>query len=66
MNTFYRRLIPIALWLGIAVFLLALLAILIGKPIVFGLTVGGINRGAQTLLLVAVAAYCAHRAARSG
>jgi len=30
-------------------------------PFPFRLTPGGIVRGAQALLLIAVAAYCAHR-----
>ena len=61
MDNCYRNLVPIALWLGIAAFAVALVMMLIGRPFLFGLTPGGINRGAQTLLLLAVAGYCAHR-----
>lgn len=64
MDKFYRNLVPIVLWLGIAAFVVALLMMLIGRPFLFGLTPGGINRGAQTLLLIAVGAYCAHRTAQ--
>ena len=64
MDSCYRNLVPIALWLGIAAFVVALLMMLIGRPFLFGLTPGGINRGAQTLFLVAVGAYCAHRTAQ--
>jgi hypothetical protein len=64
MDNFYRMLVPIALWLGIAAFVLALLLVLVGQPFLFRLTPGGILRGAQTLLLVAVAGYCARRTAQ--
>lgn len=62
MQNFYRILVPIALWLGLAAFVLALLLVLVGQPFLFRLTSGGILRGAQTLFLVAVAAHCAHKA----
>jgi len=64
MDNFYRKLVPIAVWLGIAAFVVALLMMLIGRPFLFGLTPGGINRGAQTLLLLAVGTYCAVRTAQ--
>lgn len=61
MDKFYRMLVPTALWLGIAAFVLGLLLSLSGTPFLFRLTPGGIIRGAQTLLLVAVGGYCAQR-----
>jgi hypothetical protein len=64
MDNFYRMLIPIALWLGIASFVLALLMMLVGQPFLFRLSPGGLLRGGQTLLLLAVAGYCAHRTAQ--
>lgn len=64
MDNVYRMLVPIALWLGFASFVLALLLVLVGQPFLFRLTSGGILRGAQTLLLLAVAGYCAHRTAQ--
>ncbi len=62
MDNAYRTIVPIALWLGLAAFVLALLMMLAGRPFFFGLTPGGIVRGGQTLLLVAVAGYCAYKA----
>ncbi len=61
MKDFYRVLIHTTLWLGIAAFLLALFLMIFGLGFPFRLTPGGIVRGAQTFLLVAVAAYCAHK-----
>ncbi len=61
MDSVYRNLVAITLWLGIAAFALGILVMLVGKPLLFGLTPGGLLRGAQTLLLVAVGSYCAHR-----
>ncbi|GEM_PF-670563 len=60
-DNFYRVLIPTALWLGTAAFALAVLLVVFSIPFPFRLTPGGIVRGAQALLLIAVAAYCAHR-----
>ena len=64
MKKFYRILVPVALWLGLAAFVLALLLMVMGTTFLFRLTPGGIIRGAQTLLLVAVGGYCAYRTAR--
>jgi hypothetical protein len=64
MKKFYRILVPVALWLGLAAFVLALLLMLTGKTFLFRLTPGGIIRGTQALLLVAVGGYCAYRTAR--
>ncbi len=61
MNDFYRVLIHTNLWLGIAAFVLALFLVIFSLGFPFWLTPGGIVRGAQTFLLVAVAAYCAHK-----
>jgi glucan phosphoethanolaminetransferase (alkaline phosphatase superfamily) len=65
MESFYRRLIPTALWLGVAAFVLAVFLVLfnIRPPLV--LTPRGFIRGAQTLLLIAVAGYCAHLTAHN-
>ena len=64
MENFYRVLIPTALWLGIAAFVLALLLVVFSLPFPFRLTPGGIVRGVQALLLIAVAGHCAHRTAQ--
>ena len=61
MENVYRTLVPIALWLGIVVFIVALFMGLTHTPFL-GFSQGGFLRGAQTLLLVAVAAHCAHKA----
>lgn len=61
MQSFYRGLVSVALWLGIAAFVLALVMMLAGHPFVFSVTAGGILRGAQTLFLAAVGCYCAAR-----
>ncbi len=61
MNGFYRGLIQTTLWLGIASFALALFLVVFSLGFPFRLTPGGILRGAQTFLFVAVAAYCAHK-----
>ncbi len=64
MDTFYRNFIPIMLWLGVATFVLAVFLVVFRIRFPFGLTSGGIIRGAQTLLLIAVAGYCAHLTAQ--
>jgi hypothetical protein len=61
MGDFYRVLIHTTLWLGIATFVLALFLMIFSLGFPFQLTPGGIVHGAQTFLLVAVAAYCAHK-----
>lgn len=63
MDALYRALIPVTLWLGIVAFVLSLVMMLAGRPFLFYLTPGGILDGAQALLLVAVACYCALRTA---
>ncbi len=63
MNEFYRVLIQTTLWLGIAAYVLALLLVIFSLGFPFRLTAGGILHGAQTFLLVAVAAYCAQKVA---
>ena len=60
-DNFYRQFIPTTLWLGVAAFLLAVFLVVFSLPFPFRLTPGGIVRGAQTLLLIAVASYCALR-----
>ncbi len=65
MNNFYRTLIPTALWLGVAAFVLALFLVVFGIRFPFALTPGGIVRGAQAFLLIAVAGYCAHLTAHN-
>jgi hypothetical protein len=64
MENFYRTFIPTALWLGVAYFALAVFLMVFSLPFPFRLTPGGIVRGAQALLLIAVAGYCAHRTAQ--
>jgi hypothetical protein len=64
MNNFYRTFIPTALWLGVAAFALALFLVVFSIKFLYRLTPGGIVHGAQALLLIAVAAYCAHRTAQ--
>ncbi len=59
MENFYRKLIPTAFWLGVAAFALAAFLVVFSIRFPFALTPGGIVRGAQTLLLIAVAGYCA-------
>jgi hypothetical protein len=59
MEKFYRTLIPTALWLGVAAFALAVFLVVFSIRFPFVLTPGGIIQGAQTLLLIAVAGYCA-------
>ena len=61
MDNFYRTLIPTILWLGVAAFVLAVFLVVFRIRFPFVLTAGGIIRGAQTLLLIAVAGYCAHQ-----
>ena len=65
MDGLYRALVPVALWLGLAAFVLALVMMLAGRPFLFSLTAGGILDGAQALFLLAVACYCALRAPES-
>jgi hypothetical protein len=65
MDNFYRTFIPTALWLGVAAFALVLFLVVFSIKFPFALTPGGIVRGAQTFLLIAVAAYCAHRTAQA-
>jgi len=45
-------------------FVLALFLVVFSIKFPFALTPGGLVRGAQTFLLIAVAAYCAHRTAQ--
>ena len=61
MDSVYRMLVPIALWLGIAAFVLGNLMMLVGRPFLFSLSPGGILKGAEILTLIAVGSYCAHR-----
>lgn len=61
MNSVYRVLVPVGLWLGIVAFVLGNIMMLVDKPFLFRLTPGGILEGAEVFLLVAVGAYCAHR-----
>ncbi len=61
MASFYRVLVPIALWLGLAAFVFGNLMMLVARPFLFGLTPGGILKGAQALFLIAVGGYCAYR-----
>ena len=61
MDSVYRVLVPIALWLGIAAFVVALIMMIVARSFLFGLAPGGILRGAQALFLLAVGGYCAHR-----
>ncbi len=61
MESVYRKLISVALWLGIASFVLALVMLVLSQKFLFMLRPGGILRGAQTLFLLAVAAYCARK-----
>ena len=63
MDNFYRTFIPTAFWLSVAAFVLAVVLVVFSLRFPFGLTPGGMLRGAQTLLLMAVAGYCAHRTA---
>lgn len=62
MEKFYRALVPIGLWLGLVVLAIALF-MGITNTTILGFGRGGVLRGAETLLLVAVAAYCAQRIA---
>jgi hypothetical protein len=64
MENFYRTFIPTALWLGIAAFVLAVFLMVFSLPFPYRLTPGGIVHGAEALLLMAVASYCAHRTAQ--
>jgi hypothetical protein len=50
-------------WLGVAAFALALFLVVFSIGLPLTLTPGGMLHGAQTLLLIAVAGYCAHRTA---
>ncbi len=64
MDNFYRTFIPTALWLGVAYFALAVFLLVFSLPFPFRLTPGGIVHGAEALLLIAVAGYCAHQTAQ--
>jgi len=61
MDSLYRTLTSIALWLGIVAFVLAVVMLVLNQRFLFFLLPGGILRGAHALFLLAVAAYCAHR-----
>ena len=61
MESVYSKLIAVALWLGMASFVLALVMLILNQRFLFMLVPGGILRGAQTLFLLAVAAYCARK-----
>ncbi len=65
MDNFYRTFIPTAFWLGVAAFTLAVFLVVFSIRFPFVLTPRGIIRGAQTLLLIAVAGYCAHLTAHN-
>jgi len=65
MDNVYRTLVTIAFWLGLVAFVLGNLMMLIGRPFpIGGVTPGGILNGAQSLLLIAVGSYCAHRSSQ--
>ena len=57
MAKIYRTLVPTAFCLGVAAFALGVLLVVFSIRFPFVLTPGGILRGAQTLLLIAVAGY---------
>lgn len=61
MDSIYRALIPVAFWLGLAAFVLALVMMVVARPFLFGLTPGGILRAAQALFLATVGGHCARR-----
>ncbi len=63
MGSVYGKLVSVALWLGIASFVLALVMLALNQRFLFFLLPGGLLRGAQTLFLLAVAAYCARKTA---
>ncbi|MFI5341640.1 MAG: hypothetical protein ACHQ7N_17600 [Candidatus Methylomirabilales bacterium] len=65
MDNFYRNFIPIMLWLGVAAFALAVFLVAFSMKFPFALTPGGLVRGAQALLLIAIAGYCAHLTAHN-
>ncbi len=65
MDNFYRQFIPTTFWLGVAAFALAVFLVVFSIRFPFVLTPGGIIRGAQTLLLIAVTGYCAHLTAHN-
>ncbi len=64
MEKFFRTFIPTAFWLGVAAFVLAVFLVVFSLPFFYRLTAGGLVRGAQALLLIAVAGHCAHRTAQ--
>jgi hypothetical protein len=64
MRKIYCTLVPAAFWLGVAAFLLAVFLVVFSLPLFYRLTAGGLVRGAQALLLIAVAGYCAHQTAQ--
>ena len=57
MGNFFRTFIPTAFWLGVAAFVLAVFLVVFSIRFPYGLTPGGIIRGAQTLLLITLAGY---------
>jgi len=61
MGKIHCILVPTAFWLGVAAFALAVFLAVFSLPFLFRLTPGGIVHGAEALLLIAVAGYCAHR-----
>jgi hypothetical protein len=65
MDNFYRTLIPTAFCLGVAAFVLAVFLVVFSIRFPYGLTPGGIIQGAQTLLLIALAGYCARLTAHN-
>jgi hypothetical protein len=65
MDNLYCTLIPTAFSLGVAAFALAVFLVVFSIRFPYGLTSGGIIRGAQTLLLIALAGYCARLTAHN-
>ena len=61
MDNFFRTFVPTVFWLGVAAFVLAVFLVVFSLKFPFALTPGGLVRGAQALLLIAVAGYCAQR-----
>lgn len=61
MNGVHRVLTVPALCLGLLAFVVAVVLVLIHGQAPFGLTPAGVLRGAQSLLLIGIGAYCAAR-----
>lgn len=61
MNGVYRVLTLLGLWLGLLALVVAVVLAVVHVRGPFGLTPAGILRGAQTLLLIGIGAYCAAR-----